>query len=133
MAIVSWVIAICIIILIFAIGTGIGLGVRNAPKKAADQISFSIPSVWGSPMKGPNKDKNICQLYQFESDIVDIGGIPTVIQGTPTFDSQILDNLQGQNILTTCLDPDQIIARQLEHNCIAPTGASDPQTTNCNL
>jgi hypothetical protein len=132
MAIASWVIAICILLLILSLSFGLGFSMKNNPKSPKNIIPFESPLVWTEPVLGPNRFKNVCQLYEFESSIIKINGFDTVVQGTPTLDKNILDFQQGNTDLPICIDTDRIIARQVQHTCQIPKGVVGEFTT-CKL
>ena len=136
MSLSGWLIAGTIFVLILVIALGIGWWLRNnRTPEAAPLNKYTAPLGWGQPTAGPNPAKNFCQLYQFPTEMVDIGTPPveTAVPGNPTFNSEILDNLQGTKTTPSCLDPDQILAQQQQHTCIAPEGVIDGQITRCFL
>lgn len=123
-----WIITVLlIIILVFVI---IYLWVKYHQSYDTKIIS---PLVWSKPEPGPDKDKNTCQLYQFPSVITTINNKKIVIPGTPTFDNNILNQLEGKKDLPKCIDTDQIIAQQVQHTCIEPQGVINSIFTRCFL
>lgn len=130
----EWLIIGAIFILILTIAFGFGWWLRNNSNPTpAPPNAFSAPLVWGTPTPGPNPTKNFCQLYQFPTALVDIDGIETAIPGNPTFNANILNNLQGVPNYPQCLDSDQIMAQQLQHACTAPNGVINGAITRCFL
>lgn len=125
----AWILAGSILLLIIFITFGIGWWLRNQTPTAAPLSPYNDPLGWSKPVPSNDSTKNTCQLYEFpttkSSDLI--------IPGTPTFNTNLLNNLQGQNVYPTCLDTDQIIAQQVTHTCIAPQGVLDGQITLCNL
>lgn len=128
----GWLISGCIFLIIVFIALWIGWVIRNNDTPQ-DKTRYNAVTVWSSPEPGPNKDKNTCQLYQFPTAVVDIDDVPTAIPGNPTFNSLILNNLQGTPRYPTCLDPDQIMAQQVQHTCTGPQGVVDNSITTCYL
>lgn len=134
MSFAEWIITGAIFIIILALVLGIGWWIRNTtPTHPQSPPLFVPPLGWSSPSPGPNPDKNSCQLYQFPTVVVDINGIPTVVPGTPTLDSDILDNLTGRRQYPRCVDTDQIIAQQVQHTCTDPAGVTAGAPTRCFL
>ena len=130
----GWLLTGAIFIIILAIALGLGWWLRNNNKTTpASPTPFSAPLVWGTPSPGPNPAKNFCQLYEFPTALINIDGIPTAVPGTPTFNANVLDVLQGRPTHPNCLDSDQIIAQQVQHTCTAPTGAVNGAITRCFL
>lgn len=130
----GWITAIFVFIIILAIAVGIGWILRNNQTPTPTPPNqYSAPLGWGKPVPGPNSAKNTCQLYTFPTGQVTVQGVPTVIPGTPTFDPQILDNLQGVTGIPACVDSDQTLAQQVQHTCIAPAGVVDGAITRCDL
>ena len=100
-------------------------------RKVSDVEKYEFPLVWSKaePVTG-----EVCHIYEFPTNIVDVDGVPTAIQGTPTLDYNILSTLQGStNQGQFCLDPDQISAQLVEHTCTAPTSVVKDQITLCTL
>ena len=134
MSFTAWLIAGTIFIIILTITLGIGWWLRNNNVPAAVPVNkYTAPLGWGKPTPGPNPNKNFCQLYEFPTVLADINGVETAVPGNPTFNSTILDNLQGERVIPSCLDSDQIIAQQQQHTCIAPIGVVEGQITRCFL
>jgi hypothetical protein len=130
----GWLIAGAIFIIILTIALGIGWWIRNNSNPTPSPPNkYSTPFVWGTPVPGPNSQKNFCQLYQFPTSFITLDNVPTAVPGAPTFNPLILDKLQGVPRYPTCLDPDQIMAQQLEHTCTAPNGVVDGSITRCFL
>lgn len=130
----GWLITGAIFIIILVVALGIGWWIRNRSNPTPTPANpFLAPLTWSNPEPGPNTDKNSCQLYQFPTAVVDLGGIPTAIPGTPTFNEDILNGLTGRPVLPFCIDSDQIIAQQVEHTCTAPEGVVDSAITRCFL
>ncbi len=129
----DWLMIIAIFILILGIIFGLGWWFRNNPPPPAPPNKYSEPLVWSTPVKGPNPEKNFCQLYQFPTVVADIEGIPTAIPGTPNFNSDVLNNLKGRAFYPSCLDTDQIMAQQVSHTCTGPNGVLDDSITRCFL
>lgn len=128
-----WIIVISVIIIIIAIAFGVGWYIRNNNNVVPPPNKYSAPLVWGTPTPGPNITKNTCQRYDFNTTVIEVDNIPTVVPGVPTFNEDILNNLQGNPNYPLCLDSDQIMARQLQHTCTAPNGVVDGQITRCLL
>lgn len=86
-----------------------------------DNPTFVNPQRWSIPSPSSDNAKNTCQVYTFPTVTVDTAAVAvdpgTVVPGVPTFNSTILNNLTGNSNLPTCLDNDQIIARQVTHTC----------------
>lgn len=130
----GWLVAIAIFVTILIIALGIGWWIRNNITPLPPPPNpFSEPVVWGTPTKGPNPTKNFCQLYQFPTAIANINGFETAIPGAPTFNPNTLNNLQGSNIIPSCIDTDQTVAQQVQHTCSAPFGVIDGAITRCFL
>lgn len=124
----EWLVIISFIVILLGL-IGIGWWIKNKIPNPSPPNEFTNPLVWSQPTPGPDPKKNTCQLYQFPS--INLNG--TIIPGTPTFDSNILNKLTGQLKYPMCLDTDQIIAQQLQHTCIAPRGVVDGSITRCFL
>lgn len=134
MAVLGWIIAFSVLIIIIMIALGIGWWNRNHKVPSPDApTKFTSVTAWGTPTLGPDSTKNTCQLYQFPSSFITIGSTQTVLPGTPTFDSSILDSLQGIPKYPVCLDPDQIMATQFQHECTDPMGVVDGSINRCYL
>lgn len=130
MSVSWWIIAGSVFILLLFITIGVGWWYRNRNVFIPPTSTvYNTPIVWSSPISGPDMEKNTCQLYQFPTN--NINGI--YFPGTPTFDSNILDNMIGTIDLPICIDSDQLIAQQVQHICIAPNGVVDGSITRCNL
>jgi hypothetical protein len=135
MSLSGWLIAGSIFIIILVIAIGIGWWIRNKSNRSEPVNPYEAPLVWSNP-PAPSKNtaKNTCQLYTFPTSILNVDGYTgTVVPGTPSFNQNILDNLQGKRQYPVCLDTDQIIAQQLERKCIAPNGVLDGSITRCLL
>jgi len=133
MVLSSWLFAVSVFILILAIVIGIGWWYRNRSILTPEPPNpYNSPIVWGTPIPGPNNNKNSCQLYTIPT-IITQGSPQTLIPGTPTYNASILDNLTGNKEYPKCLDSDQILAQQLKHTCIAPNGVVDGAITRCLL
>lgn len=127
----KWIMAVSIVIIIIIITFGIGWWIRNQTPTAAPLTPYNDPLGWSKPVPSSNANKNTCQLYEFSAyKNLQTG---TITPGTPTFNTNILDNLQGQNVYPTCIDTDQLIAQQVTHTCVAPEGVINGQITLCNL
>lgn len=125
MSLSGWLVAGAIFIIILTIALGIGWWLRNNSNPTpGPPTKYSAPLVWGMPSPGPDPTKNFCQLYEFPTAVVDIGGVPTAVPGAPTLNPDVLNTLQGQPTHPFCLDSDQIIAQQVQHTCQNP-----PQVT----
>jgi len=132
MALSGWVIASAVFVIILMLTIGIGWWIRNnrVPSPVPPNI-YSAPLVWGTPTAGPNPKKNVCQLYEFPTSLVPTTSI--AIPGAPTYNSLILDNLNGELTYPDCLDSDQLLARQVKHTCTAPNGVISGAITRCTL
>lgn len=134
MALAGWLVAIGILIVIIFIILGISWWNRNHQTPSSNPPNrFNDPLIWSAPIPGPDPAKNVCQLYEFPSGTGTINGVTTVIPGTPTFDPNILNNLSGTQGYPVCLDPDQIMAIQLQHTCANPVATSDDSISRCFL
>lgn len=134
MSFASWLTIAFVFLIIISIAIGIGWWIRNnSNPPPAPPNKFSAPLVWGKPFPGPNPAKNFCQLYQFPTSEVVIDNVKTVVPGNPTFNPLILDDLNGVVEYPLCLDPDQIMAQQLQHTCTAPIAVVDGAITRCFL
>lgn len=137
MRIEHWILAVGIFILIFVLAVGIGWWLRNHGVGASTELPFSV-DMWAQPTAGPDPNKNTCQLYTFPtSKTYNSAGVEVVIPGTPTFNSSVLNTLNGVAgpPYPSCIDSDQIWAMQFEHTC-APTGTfdiTDPELSLCYL
>jgi len=130
----GWLLAVFVFITIIVLTIGIGWWFRNhSHPSPTPPNKFASPLGWGIPVAGPDPDKDFCQLYEFPTSLIDIDNVPTAVPGNPTFNPLILDNLQGVVRYPTCLDPDQTLAQQLQHTCIAPAGVVDGAITRCFL
>lgn len=123
MAAVQWIIGIIVFVLILFLVVAISMYVFSTrpnvdPSLTYLQDTINDRSRWGDITDGPNPAKATCQLYTFPTKILN----GQVAIPNPTFNSNILDQLNGQSIpaTTSCLDTDQIIARQVQRTC---TGA----------
>lgn len=126
----SWVIIIAIIVIIILFVLGMGWWFRNRNPATPQVTKYTAPLGWGPEMPGPNSLKNTCQLYQFPSS----SNINNVyMPGTPTFNPDILNQLQGSQTVPSCLDFNQLVAQQVTHTCQAPLGVVDGQITRCFL
>ena len=135
-AVSTWIIAVVVLVIVIFIALGIGWYIRNhAVPPAVNNPAFLPISTWSSPPGiGPNPAKNVCETYTFPTAIVSIGGIPTIIPGTPTLETTTLDNINGNNTLPLCIDSDQIVARQVRHVCQHPPGVTTATGPNlCKL
>lgn len=131
MSLGGWLIAIAIFIVILLIAIGIGWWLRNHQTTSpTGPTIYNPPLGWGPLVAGPNFPKNTCQLYQFQTGEIDNQFMP----GQPTFNNKVLDGMNGTgDIGLICLDPDQILAQQVQHTCTAPLGVQNNQTTQCVL
>lgn len=121
----QWLIIFFIFILIVFIILWIAWSIRNnQPPTQVTTDTNLIPNVWTKSVKGPDNNKNQCTLYTFPPVTLTIDGQTYNSLGTPTFDSDILNNLDGQvNYRPPCLDADQIFAQQLQHTCTGTEGS----------
>lgn len=134
MSFAAWLIAGSVFIIILALALGIGWWLRNnSHPTPAPPNKYTAPLGWGQPVAGPNPAKNFCQLYEFPTSTVTVGTGTVAIPGNPTFNPLILNSLQGTTGIPSCLDPDQILAQQLQHTCIAPVAVVDGAITRCFL
>lgn len=130
----SWLLAAAAFIVILTIALAIGWGIRNnSIPTPAPPNTLSAPLVWSVPIPGPNPSKNTCQLYEFPTGVLRSGGVSIAVPGNPTFNALLLDHLQGVSTIPGCLDPDQILAQQVQHGCTAPIGVVDGAITRCFL
>jgi hypothetical protein len=130
----DWLLAISIFIIILALVIGGAWWYRNRKiPTPAPPNAYDAPIVWGKPTAGPNNEKNFCQLYTFPTSIASLSPSSVIVPGNPTFNSEILDSLQGNTGLPICLDSDQILAQQVQHTCTAPLGVVNGAITRCNL
>lgn len=95
------------------------------PKKSSsnqDFPSYSF-SVWAQSSPSSDSNKNTCQLYEFPTSSEEISkDIYQAIPGNPTLNLNVLNNMTGSTNIPSCLDSDQILARQEVHTCSSPTG-----------
>src|SRR3989338_2829442 len=137
MSFAGWLIGVSIFVIILAITFGIAWSIRNQVTPASGFLvdRLANPVIWTDPFPGPNPDKNLCQVYTFPTYLYAGSGLTagTVIPGTPTLNSTELNELNGFTGPFTCIDSDQIAARQVTHNCIAPKGVINEQLTTCRL
>ncbi len=129
MAAHHWLLIGSVILISIIIILGLIWGLRNISFKQPPVTKYNAPLVWSPPTAGPDPNKNICQLYIFPTTISN----GRAYIGTPTFNSNILDNMTGQTINTSCLDTDELLAMQVEHECTAPRGVVDGQISMCHL
>lgn len=135
MSLSGWLVACAIFIIILFVALGIGWWLRNhSHPPPAPPNKYTAPFVWATPVPSSNPAKNTCQLYTFPTAVLNVEGYTgTAVPGTPTFNADILDNLQGISRYPTCLDTDQIMAQQVTHTCYAPNGVVDGSITRCFL
>lgn len=146
MGLPHWLLAVSIFIIISALVIGGAWWYRNYKiPTPAPPSPYDAPLVWGKPTKGPNEEKNFCQIYTFPTSIASLSPSSVLVPGNPTFNSEILDSLQGKSGTTgttgitgsvktsLCIDSDQMLAIQLQHTCIAPNGVVNGAITRCNL
>ncbi len=140
MSAAKWIIAISVFVLILFIALGIGFFIRRNVKTNPPVNRYSNPLIWSPPIPSDNPAKNTCQLYQFQSmDInYNFNGtlIPSIAPGQPTLNSYTLNQLQGvapNPQFNYCVDSDQIIAIQAQHQCTGPNGVIDDSINLCNL
>jgi hypothetical protein len=134
MSLSGWLVTGAIFIIILAAAIGLGWWIRNNFRSTpATPSPFSSVTVWGKPSPGPDPAKNSCQLYQFPTALVNIGGVPTAIPGTPSLNPTVLNSLTGHVGNPICLDSDQIIAQEVQHTCTAPVGVVNGSITRCFL
>ena len=134
MALSHWILAVSVLVVIFLIALGIGWWIRNRSiPTPAPPTKYSAPLVWRDVRPGPDASKNTCQLYQFPTTLANIGGITIAVPGIPTFDSNVLNKLNGSPNYPNCLDSDQVVAQQLQHTCQAPQGVVEGSITRCFL
>lgn len=133
MAVTDWILSWSVFILVLVVIFGIAWWIRNHQSPGPEVNTYSAPIVWGPSTPSSTPGKNVCSLYQFPSTLVTIGTTGTVVPGTPTFSSSVLDNLTGIPRYPACTDSDQIMAQQVEHVCTAPSNIIDPSITRCYL
>jgi len=135
MADYTWLFVAFIVVVIVIAVLGVGWYIRNqGPPTPAPDTTYNAPLSWGTPSPGPDSTKNTCQVYTFPTGEVTVQGVPTILPGTPTFDTSVLNGLTGTTPLPTCLDLDQGVAQQLTHTCIQPvTAASSEAISRCTL
>lgn len=132
MSFAGWFIAGSIFIIIIIVTMGIGWMLRQPGPALTNKYTAALG--WSKGVTGPDPNKNFCQLYQFPTSTTEINGVETVVPGTPTFSSRILDNLQGTGgILPVCIDTDQIVATQQQQTCQSAQGVVEDQITRCYL
>jgi len=128
----GWLLATCVFIFIIIVALGIGWWIRNNSNGVPEPPNkYNSPQVWGKSFPSDNSAKNTCQLYEFPTSFLPADN--DFIQGNPTFNASVLNSLLGTGTYPACLDPDQIMAIQLQHTCIAPEGVVDGAITRCNL
>lgn len=135
MSLSGWLVAGAIFIVIIFIALGIGWWIRNNSHPTPTPPNpYIAPFVWAPPVPSANPAKNTCKLYTFPTAVLNIDGYTgTAVPGTPTFNSEVLDNLQGVPRYPRCLDTDQIMAQQVTHTCHAPNGVVEESITRCFL
>ncbi|CAH6418996.1 Hypothetical protein HVR_LOCUS183 [uncultured virus] len=135
MSLSGWLIAAAIFIIILLIALGVGWWLRNNSHPApAPPNAYIAPLGWGQQTQGPNFPQNTCLLYEFPTAEVELGTGTVFMPGTPTFNPNILNGMSGSPDFTVvCLDPDQILAQQVQHTCTAPLGVVNEQITRCIL
>lgn len=124
MAFSAWLIAILVLILLVLIAVAFLLWWRNREFQTVIPPSQLPPatSYWSKASPGPDPERNVCELYQFPSKTITIGSETFFVPATPTFSNEIIEQLQGTTGIPVCIDPDQLIAQQVEHTCNNPTG-----------
>lgn len=128
----GWLLVVTLFIIIITVTLGIAWYLRNNTTPAPIN-RYSAPLVWSPPDPSNNSNKNFCQLYQFPTATFSRNNVTTVVPGAPTLNSRALDSLTGSPNIPICLDPDQIIAQQVQHRCIAPNGVLQDSITRCLL
>lgn len=131
----GWLIAASIFIIIIFIALGIGWWLRNHNNPNTPITDpYQAPLVWSNDVPGPDFPRNTCLLYEFPTEEINLGSGNIFLPGNPTFNPLILNGTTGSNdINRTCLDPDQILAQQVQHTCTAPQGVVNGQITRCLL
>jgi hypothetical protein len=128
----SWIVSVSVFVLVVFATVGIWWWIRNhIPPTPAPPTKYTAPLVWSKGKPSTDKDKNTCQLYQFPTAIVNLDGFPVAVPGNPTFNTEILNGLQGNSTYPECLDNDQLVAQQLQHTCIAPNGVIEGAIVKC--
>jgi hypothetical protein len=119
-----------IFLLILFLAILIGMLTQNV-KQTADISPPPTVYTWGDESKGPDPNKNTCQVYKFEGQNISINGKMVYISPNPTFDRKVLDEKQGEPLSShKCLLPGYIEARQVQHTCMNRQGGVDPQGTS---
>jgi hypothetical protein len=128
----SWLLGAFVFIVILFIVLGIGFWARNHRPKSTPNKAFTNALGWGPPVQGPDPNKNICLLYQFPTTTITVDQKETVYPGNPTYNTDILNDLQGSSTIPLCIDTDQALIQQLQHSCTG-YNASDPGISLCYL
>lgn len=123
-------ITVIVVLIILVIVIGIGWWIRNHIRQEdippPNPILTNVSHWSKPPVPSTNPTKNVCTLYEFPSNNVIIGGVPTFVPGVATLNTQTLDILSGDSTtVPLCVDADQIVAQQMTHLCEA-VNANDP-------
>lgn len=116
-----WVIISLVIILIVILILYLWIYSRNSQNNG-DNTYYEAPVVWSTPIPGPNAPQNTCLAYTFPA--INVNGVVT--PATPSFNSDIIEQLTGVTPLPSCADVDQLSAQQLQHTCQNPQGITVP-------
>lgn len=128
----AWLLASSLLLIIIMLILGIVWWERNKNIPTPNPpITYNPPAVWSDITPGPSVSKNTCQLYKFPTVVVDIDNKPTVIPGTPTFFSEVLDAKTGINSYPKCLDVDNVMAQQVQRECVSFVDIENPVETRC--
>lgn len=120
------IIAIIVIVVIIAL-----IVKRKTPPEPPNQ--YNSPIGWGKESASTDSSKNTCQLYVFPVTKTTIDGRETYITGTPTLNTDYLNNATGASLDPTndkCLDTDEIVAKQVQRTCQELTDHNVPGATN---
>jgi hypothetical protein len=104
---------------------------KQTSSNANDFGSYSF-SVWSSESPSSDPNKNTCQVYTFPTSSQEVSpGIFKAIPGNPSYSLNVLNSLTGSSLSSSCLDLDQIYARQSVHTCSSPTGIGNGVVYAC--
>src|SRR5579871_883725 len=124
MTIVAWLliiigIAIAVFIVLLVLYTIANK--KNEPNPAVfatDSLSlYQNPNTWSQGVPSSDPQRNSCMTYTFPGMMAGTTAFP----GEPTLLQTVVDNLNPE-IPGSCIDSDQIVARQLTHTCQGVTG-----------
>lgn len=118
-----WIVAVGIFIIVLIVVLIVGFMLRKNTVAVIPSQSPPDLSHWNKPIPTNDPNKNVCQVYTFQSQLMDDG---RYLPANPDYTS--LFNITGTTPLPSCIDSDQIVAQQLIRECVSTNGSPTDYT-----